>query len=180
MSAQSQEARDDAFELDCLFNWMRFLTGASRQYSKGDVVVHVYGEFDDSFIVIEKRIFAAPMPVDQYVLLTGDAANSLMSLVRLLKEFQFDLGRLIAKLERLDYGVEGRARLERVDVAYSVVGAAPSDRHETAAEEDEFEEVVVDESAADPATPRRSLSEIIKSLPPFDGRHGRPKAPRGD
>jgi len=169
MSEQVQVNEGGAVELDCLFNWMRFLAGPSRQHAQGDVVVRVYGELDDSYVVIEKRTSPAPRPVGQYVLLTGDSVNSLMTLFRLLKEFQFDLKRLIAKLETLRYGSDGRARLEGVEVGYRVCGELAS----TASDEPPpVREAVVDEADPDATLPGLSLTDIARSLAPVEGGNG--------
>ena len=181
MSEQVPQSEDDAFELDCLFNWMRFLAGPSRQYAQGEVVVRAYGELDESFIVIEKQISHAPWAIDQYVVGTMDAANSLMSLVRLLKEFQFDLGRLVARLEKLPYGIEGRARLEHVQVNYRVHGESPTaGDDEIAPAQEQFVEAAFNDDDPDATLPGRSMADIASRLAPVDGRHGRPTPPASE
>lgn len=184
MTEPIDNSAGEAFELDCLFNWMRFLTEPLREYSKGDLVVHVYGELDDSYIVIEKQVAASPITLDQYLVHTQDAANSLMSLVRLVREFGFDLKSLVSKLEQLDYDVDGCARLEHVEIYYRQVqesvtadqGQDPMKDKSKGSSNDVAPKVVFRKRKFEaPAKDPRSIDEIAKSLSPFDKKHP-PKA----
>lgn len=53
--------------LKTLMDWMDFLSGEERVYREDDLVVHVYGEGDNSYIVVERFLSRSPNIIEQGV-----------------------------------------------------------------------------------------------------------------
>ena len=106
--------------LKTLTDWMDFLSGEERVYREDDLVIHVYGEGDNSYIVVEKVLSRSPSVIEQYTFHSVGETNPLFSFFRFLNECDFDLNSLISKIIKADYLEESMnevARFEDVEVA---------------------------------------------------------------
>lgn len=107
-------------ELKRLIDWMKLLSGQERFYKEGNLTVHVYGEEDQSYVVIEEEISESPRVVDQYTVHPLQKENGLYALVNFLNECEFDLKNLASKISRAVYVEDGMSdifRFEHVEVA---------------------------------------------------------------
>ena len=181
---EHEDAGDDSFELDCLFNWMRLLTSPSGHYCRGELTIRVYGERDDSYVVIENQVSQSPMAVDQFLLHTQDFSNPLMALLKFLRQFSFDLATIFSKLKSLDYDEGGHARLEHVDVYFKLIEEYNPEGQDAMKNKDKTPATAANPGVvfkkrkfdAAPDANARSVDEIVKSISPFDdkGQAGKP------
>ena len=105
--------------LKTLCDWMELLSGSDKIYKENTLTVHVYGEQDQSYIVVECEVSNSPRIVDQYTL-HGLKENALFSLVCFLNDQGFDLERLVSSLVEANYiedGMNDIAQFESVEVA---------------------------------------------------------------
>jgi len=107
--------------LNTLTEWMAFLSGPDRQYEEDALSVDVYGEGDDSYLVLEKEIEQSPIVVEQYVLhpLSGD--NKLYQQIQFLAECQFSLSKIVDRLVNakfLETKMNEVVRFSTVEVAH--------------------------------------------------------------
>jgi len=93
---------------------MQFLTGPDRQFEEGDLLVNAFGEGDNSYLVIDKKIGDQPRTVTQYVLhpLNG---NCLFRQISFLAECGFDLADAVDRLEKADYVAEEFNEIAKFD-----------------------------------------------------------------
>ncbi|GAB2189925.1 hypothetical protein MAH1_15330 [Sessilibacter sp. MAH1] len=107
-------------ELKNLINWMGLISGQDRFYREDAVTVHVYGEGDESYIVIEREVSKSPRIVDQYTITPFQNKNSLYELVQFLQTCEFDLNNLVSKIvsaDYVEYGMNDVAQFDFVEVA---------------------------------------------------------------
>ena len=106
--------------LKTLTDWMGFLSAEERVHREDDLVVHVYGEGDNSYIVVEKVLSRLPSIIEQYTFHSVGETNPLFSFFCFLNECDFDLNSLISTIIKADYLEESMnevARFEDVEVA---------------------------------------------------------------
>lgn len=103
-----------------LMDWASLLSGEERVYREGDLSIHVYGEGDNSYLVVEKVLSRSPSVIEQYTCHSLGEVNPLFSLFCFLNECDFDLNNLTSKITKADYFEESMneiARFENVEVA---------------------------------------------------------------
>ncbi len=88
--------------METLTDWITLISGEERRYKQGDMVVNVYGELDDSYVVIEKNKLDNPKTVDQFII-HPNHANKLFGLLGFLSEFDFNLLKLMATIESSEF-----------------------------------------------------------------------------
>jgi uncharacterized protein YebE (UPF0316 family) len=109
----------DLMSLKTLTEWMQLFTGPERQFEEAGLFVNVYGEGDNSYLVIEKNIRDMPRTVDQYVLHPREG-NGLFQQISFLAESEFDLVRTVDRLEKAEYIADEFneiARFAQIEVA---------------------------------------------------------------
>ena len=107
-------------KLNTLKSWMRLLSGPESSYTEGNLTVHVYGEEDQSYVVIEEEISPSPRVVDQYTIHALDEENGLFSLVKFLHVCDFDLMKVRSAVKNAEYledGMNDICRFEHVEIA---------------------------------------------------------------
>ena len=103
-----------------LIDWMNLLSSDERLHKEDDLSVNVYGEGDQSYIVIEKTLSNSPRLIDQYTIHPLNQENALFALVCFLKECDYNLEKLASKTSSAEYIEEDMndiARFDSVEIA---------------------------------------------------------------
>lgn len=101
-------------------DWIRILSSQEKLYKEGNLTVHVYGEEDQSYIVIEDEISKSPKVVNQYTVHPLKKENDLFELICFLHECNFDLKDVVSKISSAEYiedGMNDISKFEHVEVA---------------------------------------------------------------
>ncbi len=105
--------------LKTLLDWMKLLSGEDKFHNDGTLTVRVYGEDDQSYIVVERELSDSPKVVDQYTI-HSLKDNALFCLVCFLKDHNFDAQCLLTALIESNYVEDGMneiTQFEYVEVA---------------------------------------------------------------
>ena len=103
-----------------LIDWMNLLSSEERLYKDDDLSIHVYGEGDQSYIVIEITLSSPPRLIDQYTIHPLDQKQALFALVCFLKECDYNSKTVASKISSAEYLEEDMndiARFDSVEIA---------------------------------------------------------------
>ena len=101
-------------------DWMKLFVAQERTHRDGDVEFHVYGEGEQSYLVVEVTEQRSPRMVNQYVFSSLNKENPLFDFFCFLKQCNFDQDGLVKKISSATYiedGVNEVARFDQVEVA---------------------------------------------------------------
>ena len=89
--------------METLTDWINLISSKEKTFKLNDITVTIFGESDDSYMIIEKTESISPRKVTQYVIHPHETNNQLFNLLAFLSESKFNLLTLIKKLETTEF-----------------------------------------------------------------------------
>ena len=90
-------------KLESLTDWNQLLSNDDRTYVEDNLVVNIFGELEDSYMVVERYISNSPRTVHQFVFHSKNHTNPLFGLFAFLSKYNFSLKQLMQKIDESDF-----------------------------------------------------------------------------
>lgn len=107
-------------KLDSMTNWMAFFSSDEQGYKENNYTLYIYGEGDNSYVVIDKKISDSPDTWDQFVFHCKENKNPLFAFFEFLNKFDFNFINMANAIETYDYvsdEINEVCRIDNIEIA---------------------------------------------------------------